>query len=118
MEFFKCCIANDRHIDWEGSTLSKYFAADFDTFTLDDFNGIPNNDRQSMRDLLRKRGMHVTNGRVVLISDALMEVVKEEQLWSEHDPKRPRSSNALQRRGVEETNRKKSGTSSPTPVHH
>lgn len=59
MEFLKCYIENYRCMDCKESGLSEYFAADFDTFTLDDLSRIPNNNRRTMRDFLRKRGVYV-----------------------------------------------------------
>lgn len=68
-------------MEWEGSTLSEYFTEDFKAFTSDHFSEIPTNDRRTMRDFLRKRGVYVRKGRGVLISDALLEVVKDDVPW-------------------------------------
>ena len=72
--FVKYCIANYRRMEWEGSTLSEYFADDFSTFTAAHFASIPNNDRRILRDFLRKRKVYVKKGRGSLIADALLEL--------------------------------------------
>lgn len=87
--FFKCCVANYRRMEWKGSTLSEYFADDFESFSENDFNGIPNNDRRTMRDLLRKRGVYVKKGRGIKIAEALTELVQGDQEWPADDPEKP-----------------------------
>lgn len=85
LAFFNYCIENYKHMDWKGDSLSEYFADDFANFTVDNFASIPNNSRRTMRDLLRKRGVYVRKGRGVLISEALMEVVKEDLPWPNNE---------------------------------
>lgn len=88
-EFFKYCYANYRRFDWEGATLSEYFATDFEGFTVNDFNGISNNDRRHMRNFLRKRGVYVKKGRGIPISEALAELVQGELDWPNDDSENP-----------------------------
>lgn len=72
-------------MEWEGETLSEYFADDFANFSISDFKGLPNNDRQNLRDFLWKCGVYVRKGRGVPIADALSEVVHDPASWRDQE---------------------------------
>lgn len=66
--------------------MSEYFAEDFKAFTSEHFSEIPTNDRRTMRYFLCKCGVYVCKKRGVLISDALIEVVKDDVPWPTERP--------------------------------
>lgn len=61
-------------------------------FTAEHFASINNNDRRILRDLLHKRKVYIKKGRGIKISDARLEVVREEQPWPVDDPEHPNAS--------------------------
>lgn len=83
------CRQNCRVQEWSGGSLSEYFADDYNEFTPDDVKAIYSNTCKNLRDLFRSRGIFVTKGRNVLITDALYRVAEEDLAWREDDSDKP-----------------------------
>lgn len=88
-EFALYALNNYRAQEWNGSSLSEYFAEDFASFSIDDFATVDSDTRRNLRDLLRKRGVFVPKGRNIQISVSLHSVVQNDLPWPVEDEERP-----------------------------
>ena len=77
--------------EWKGAILSDSFAEDFQHFDRDDFEAFKKDDIKRLRNHLRSKGVFVRIRRFLAISDALVEAIREELVWSENDSDRPSS---------------------------
>lgn len=69
-------------MDWKSDYLWKCFADDYANITVDPFAAIPNDRWPVVRDIFRRRGVYVRKQSDVFIVEVLVEVVKEDVLWS------------------------------------
>lgn len=75
--------------DWTGRPLSEYLATDFENFTVNKFNSVPNNDRHHMCDFLPRRSVFLKKGRGIPILEALAELVEDGTEWPDIDEENP-----------------------------
>lgn len=90
--FARFCLDNYTSQAWKGSSLSEFFADDFNEFTIEDFRSIDANIRRNLRDHLRLNGVYVPKGRTIQIANALHAVVDNHLEWPENDPDKPSES--------------------------
>lgn len=84
--FASHCHINYRLQKWPRDSLSKNFAGNFISFSIEDFTALDSLTRCALCDLLQNRGICVPKGFQILIPDGLYPVAHDEISWTSDEP--------------------------------
>lgn len=86
VNFADHCVRNYRNQYWHKESLSEFFADDFRSLTIDEFEVIESDTRRNLRNVLPQRGFYVRKGRNLSIASSLHQ---EDIPWPLDDPDKP-----------------------------
>lgn len=84
-QFAEHCLQLYRARNWDATSLSEYFAADFVGWTSAHFQALTVVTKRDIRDFLRASSVYARKGQNIRIVDALEEVVNTETSWPPED---------------------------------